>query len=367
MRNRFICGIIHATFVVAALFGQTPAPAPRNVLGTVNSWDAAAAAFDVKPDSGAVVHVKIAPATAVRLIAAGQTDLAKAETISATDIRTGDRVLVTFGAPDPDEARRIIVIAASDIARRDAADRADWQNRGVAGVVTAISGSDIAVELRSLNGATKFAVTTSPKTIFRRYASDSTRFADARPGAIADISAGDQLRARGIRSADGLHLDAEEIISGTFLSKAGRITSVNPAAREIVMKDLATNKPVTVQFTADARLRRMPDQGPAAGRGPAPPPSSAGPAGANAGAPRGPDLGQILDRLPQLKVDDLKPGEVIVLSGMRGTTPDRITAVTFVANAEALVQLAMAARGAGATGPAPSLAGLASSISTVGP
>ena len=44
---------------------------------------------------------------------------------------------------------------------------------------------------------------------------------------------------------------------------------------------------------------------------------------------------------------------------------ETVTAVTMLANAEMLVQMAMAARGA--TGPAPTLAGLAANIGGVGP
>jgi hypothetical protein len=89
--------------------------------------------------------------------------------------------------------------------------------------------------------------------------------------------------------------------------------------------------------------------------------------GPAAGAQRGPDIAQMLELLPPVKFEDLKTGEVVVVSAIQGAKPDQITAITFLANAETLVQLAMAARGAGATGPAPSLAGLAGSISNVGP
>jgi len=159
-------------------------------------------------------------------------------------------------------------------------------------------------------------------------------------------------------------VDAEDIVFGTFLSKAGTIASVDAAAREITIKDLANkNRPLVVKCGPDAKIKRMPDlatmQGMLGGRGSA---------AANASAPpRSPEIGQMLELLPALKLEDLKPGEVAVVSAVRGAKPDQISAITFLANAETLVQLAMAARGAGAGGPAPTLAGLASSISNVGP
>ena len=371
----------------ASLYAQ--APGPKSVLGAVSAFHADSAEIEIKPETGDAVRVRISASTIVKKVAPGQTDLSKAEDIRVTDVALGDRVLVTL-ALDQKEARRIIVIPANDITKRDAADRADWLKRGVAGVVTAVSGNEVSVELRSLGGATKYTVTASPRTTFKRYASDSVRFSDAKPSKLEELSVGDQIRARGEKSADGMKVDADEVVFGTFLSRAGTISALNPATRELTIKDLANNKPVTVKFTADSVVKRMPDaaamQGMlAGGRGGAapsgPPPAGPVPAGApSAGAPgrgpaagrgpggtRGPDIAQMLDLLPPIRFEDLKTGEIIVVSAIRGAKADQITAITFLANAETLVQLAMAARGAGATGPAPSLAGLASSISNVGP
>jgi hypothetical protein len=298
------------------------------------------------------VVIKISGTTIAQRIAPGQTDLSKAEAFSVTEVGTGDRVLVTL-TPDGSEARRIVVIAATDIAKRDAADRADWQRRGVAGVVTAVSGGEVTIEARSLAGATKYIVTTGPKTTFKRYAADSVRYDDAKDSNAAEIRAGDQLRARGAKSADGTKVDAEAVVFGTFLSRAGAITAINAPAKELTVKDLATNKPVVISFATDSKVRRMPAAA-----------AMTAMMGGGRGAGRPPDIAQVLELLPPIPFDDLKVGEIAVLSGIQGTKADRITAITFLANAETLVQMAMAARGN--TGPAPSLAGLAGSISNVG-
>ncbi|HWF08372.1 MAG TPA: hypothetical protein VG297_07905 [Bryobacteraceae bacterium] len=345
----FVSAVV--VLAVGAMFAQ---PAPKSILGTVAR--SSGTEIEVKPESGDAVVVRISASTALKKVAPGQTDLSKAETITATEVAAGDRVLVTLGADAAAAALRVVVIPAGDLAKRDAADRLDWQRRGVAGVVTAVNGNDVLVELRALGAPSKYTVTVNPKTSFRKYAPDSVRFADAKASSLSELSAGDQIRARGQKSADGLKVDADEVVFGTFLSRAGTISALNPAAREVTLKDLSNkNKPLVVKLTPDSQVKRMPDiaalQG--AGRG-----------GPGRG---GPDIGQILDGLPKLSLEDLKQGEVVVVSAVRGARPDQITAITFLANAETLVQLAMAARGAGATGPAPSLAGLASSISNVGP
>jgi hypothetical protein len=348
--------IIPALFAIS-LFAQTAA---RSVLGTVSAVRASAAEIEVKPESGDAVVIKAGPSTATKKVAPGQTDLSKAENITLADVSAGDRVLVSLGSAG--EALRIVVIPATDLAKRDAADRLDWQRRGVAGVVTGINGSEVTVELRSLGPPTKYTVTADQKSTFKRYSSDSVRFADAKNSSLAELSVGDQIRARGVKSADGLKVGAEEIVFGTFLSRAGTIMSVNPGSHELTIKDLSNNKPLTVKFTSDSQVKRMPDMASLQGA------ALQGAAGAGRGGPgRGPDIPQLLEGLPRISFDDLKKGEVAVVSAIRGATTDQVTAITFLANAETLVQLAMAARGAGATGPAPSLAGLASTISNVGP
>jgi hypothetical protein len=361
-------------WLVLAVGAAAQTPVGTSVLGTVSAVRAESAEIEVKPDNGPAVAVRTLPATIAQKVAPGQTDLSKAESIKLADVAAGDRVLVTL-APGSKDARRIVVIAATDLAKRDAADRLDWQRRGVAGVVTGISGTEIAVEGRSLAGATKYTVTAGPRTNFKRYAPDSVRYADAKASSVSEVSVGDQLRARGQKSPDGLKIDAEDVVFGTFLSKAGTISSVNLEARELTIKDLSNNKPLAIKFIADSQIKRVLDlatmTGLLAGRGAAPPgtpaPAAAAAGRGPAGGGRGADIAQMLELLPPVKFEDLKPGEIVVVSAIKGARADQITAITFLANAETLVQLAMAARGAGASGPAPSLAGLASSISSVGP
>ena len=55
------------------------------------------------------------------------------------------------------------------------------------------------------------------------------KFDDAKPAPLDQIKVGDQLRARGTRSADGTELTAEEIVSGTFRNIAGTITAIDAA------------------------------------------------------------------------------------------------------------------------------------------
>ena len=103
--------MINARAVVLALALVVLAPAPKSVLGTVTSFNKDANTLEVKADNAPPVPVKLLPNTSVQRIAPGETSLAKATTITAADITTGDRVLVNF-ASNGSEALRVVVMAA---------------------------------------------------------------------------------------------------------------------------------------------------------------------------------------------------------------------------------------------------------------
>ena len=85
-------------------------------------------------------------------------------------------------------------------------------------------------------------------------------FDDAKPSSLAEIKAGDQLRARGARNADGTEFTAEEIVSGAFRNIAGTISNVDAATNALTVMDLATKKPVVVKISAQSQLLKLPPQ-----------------------------------------------------------------------------------------------------------
>ena len=103
-------------------------------------------------------------------------------------------------------------------------------------------------------------VNTTKSTVLLRYAPDSVKFGDAKPGTMDAIKPGDQLRARGTKNADGSQIAADEVVSGTFRNVAGLITEVDAANSTITVKDLITKKPVTVHVAPDVQMRRLPER-----------------------------------------------------------------------------------------------------------
>ncbi len=335
---------------------------PKFVVGTVAGFKAESGEIQVKPDNAEAVAIKLTAGTQVQRVPAGEKDLKKAEPIQIGDVASGDRVLVNL-MPGAFEARRIVVMSSSDIAKKKEADTLDWNKRGVAGIVASKNGNEIVLRKRSMQGEIKLTVTVADKTQFRRYAPDSVKFSDAKAASVADIAVGDQLRARGQKSEDGLKVDAEEVVFGTFLTKAGPILAVNVEAKEITIKDMATSKPLTIKLTDDSQLKAMPNM---AGMMPAG--GAAGAPGARPGGGGAPDLAQMLDRIPPGNLDDLKPGGMIIVSSTKGASSDQVTAITLVSNADFIIKMASmaGARGAGGAGGAGAGMGAGPSMSAPG-
>ena len=346
----------------------------RSVVGTVSLFKADTAEIEIKPDNGAPVAMKVTADTVAQKVAPGVTDLKQAEPIRVTDVSLGDRVLAT-PEPGTTNLRRIVVMSATDIVKKNETERMDWARRGVSGMVAAKIGDQVTLKIRTLSGESQAVVTVTDKTSFKRYAPDSVKFSDARSSNLAEIAVGDQVRARGVKSEDGLKVTAEDVVFGTFVTRAGSITAVNPETREITVKDLASRKPLVIRATADSQIKRMPDmsgmmpgmgRGGDAGRGGMPP---GGPPGMGGGG-RGMDINSMLERMPLAKLEDLKAGETIVVSSTKGAKSNEVTAIMMLANADGILQIIAAqsggARGAGISGAGGMGGGMSGGIDALG-
>jgi len=317
---------MRALVLALSLLTTLAAQPQKSILGTVTEFKMSDLEIGLQPDSGESTYFKVSPDTEVLQVEPGERDLSKAKRVRITDLSLTDRVLVTFVAGMP-EARRIVLISSTDIAKRNEAERLDWQKRGISGTVTAIHGGEIV-----LSGIT---VITTPKTTIRRYAPDSVKFADAQLSTMADIAVGDQVRARGNKSADGATLTADDIVYGTFRSAVGTITAIDAEARKITIADLVTQKPLTIRVTADTQLKEMPDFRGLAKNG-------GGPTHAMSD-PHKFDVAKLIEMLPLTKFDSLKVGGAVMVTSTRGSTPDEVTATRIITNVNFVIEAAQAA------------------------
>ena len=362
MTVRTVVLVLHLLGILVVAAAARAADRPNSFVGTVGSISADASEMQVQRDNAEPVALKLGADTLVQRIAPGEKSLANAQAFAASEIRPGDRVLVTL-FPDSSNARRIVVMAATDISKRNEADKQDWIHRGLTGIVIAKEGETIKLRKRSLTGDSELVVTISDKTTFKRYAPDSVKFADARISGIADVQVGDQLRARGAKSEDGTKVTAEDVVFGTFLTTAGTVKSLDVANSQVTIEDLKTKKPTLIKLTADSKLKKMPSfpamggagGGPMAGGSPmmgGGPPGMGGPGGGP------PDLAQMLEMMPAAKLEELLPGDTIIVSSTKGAHEGEVTAIMVLANADMLIQMAsMRANGRNGSTPAQGMQG----------
>jgi hypothetical protein len=344
---RFRASLVAAMLISTAGLSASAQTLPH-AAGTVK-----ATSSDSVTLTGASGDIQVAvPATAkVLVVPPGSKDLKSATPGSVTDIATGDRALVTGTAGDSATsliATRIVLMKATAIADAHAADEAAWAE-GSGGIVKSVDLATGSITLSS--GMHTVAITTTPRTIVRRYADGSVSFADAKLSTIAAVHPGDQLRVRGAKSADGSSIAADEIVAGSFRNFSGLLTAIDPAANTISLKDLSTKLPVTISIASTTDLHRVPPQiamaiaarmrggaGAAAHEGGA----SAAPAGEGDAAHRaggaGHDLSSMISRLPTETLGGLKVGEAVMIVA---TTPaneaNHPTAVTVLAGVNAIL------------------------------
>ncbi|MEO8028488.1 MAG: hypothetical protein ABI823_18550, partial [Bryobacteraceae bacterium] len=353
-----ISGLALLSLAAAGVYAQTPS---KNVVGTVAAVRPDVHEVDAKSDTGAITIIKIAPETILKSIAPGETSLSKAVDATVDTIHPGDRVLVTMQG---DLVRRVIVMQAKSIEQWKEADRAEWKTRGVAGVVKDKKGNELT--LRGPNGLT-FEVTVKPDASFKRYPAESVKFADAKASSLSELAVGDQIRARGEKSADGLKVTADEVVFGTFVTRAGVIQSIDPATGVILAKDLGGKETLTVHISADSQIKKFgfpggggmgmrpagDGAGPRAGGpgGPGGPGGSRGPGGPGGpgGGPGGPgggrtfDIAGMIERLPLASKTDLNVGDTIVFSSSvalasQTDKKNNLTAIVLISNAESSSQ-----------------------------
>ncbi|HLG98447.1 MAG TPA: hypothetical protein VKX49_19170 [Bryobacteraceae bacterium] len=348
---------------VALICAQAQTPA-KLVAGEVTAIDAAAKQFKVKGDDGVSYTVAFQDNAIYLRMPFGETDQKKAARIAFSDIRVGDR-LIARGPFSEDSktvtVRTVITMTKTDVAQKQAHDQADWQRRGLTGIVTAVNPASKEIIMTTRGRDSKAVTVDVSGASFRRYSQDSVRFADAKPSSLAEVQTGDTLRVLGDRAEDGTRVKAEEIVSGAFETIAGTVISADAATGEVRITNLQTKKPVVVKTNSGTMLRRIDEQTatmlarrmrPQAVAADAPGGASipsAPPGGRGFGGGRGPgasgDLQQVLDRSPQLSLADLKKGDAVIVSEAKAPEGAPVTAFSFVAGVEPF--LAAAPRTAG--------------------
>jgi hypothetical protein len=189
---------------------------------------------------------------------------------------------------------------------------------------------EITIKLSSAAGAKLMVIAFAPGAALRRYAPNSVKFSDARPGRFEELKVGDQVRALGTGNEDRSRYTTEELVSGSFRAIAAVVVSNDAAQNTILVTDLASNKRIEARLTPDSIARRLSAEivQTLAARNKE---GSAPDRGAR-------DLHPLIEKLPQLNLADLKPGDTVIISFANSEDASRVTAITLLAGVEPLLK-----------------------------
>ncbi len=363
----------------AGQVGTAPAKTPPAV-GTIKSIGAGG--IVLTNEAGAEVKVQVGAEVKFLRVPPGSKDLKDATPIQLSDLQPGDRILVRGKQGDDAGtfvASTIISMKKEELAAKQAREREEWQKKGIGGMVKGVDAGAGVVTVGTMTAAGKkdVEVHVAKTTIVRRYAPGSVKFDDAKPSSLAEIHAGDQLRARGTKSEDGGSLTADEVVAGTFRNIAGTIVAVDVNAGTMTVTDLANNKPVEVKISAESQVRKLPapmaqrismrlkgtpTEGTAANGAAGKPDSAAPSANANIGTGAGAgnstgnagsggqgrnfgsggngggDLQQMLGRLPATALSEFQKGDAVVIVATSGESDSKVVAITLLGGVEPILQ-----------------------------
>jgi len=356
-------------------------------VGTIKSIQADSITVAAESGGEGDIIAKLMGSTKILRVPPGEKDLKNATVLQAQDLQPGDRVLVRGQASGDGDGHTIVITALSvivmkqaDVAARQQHDRDDWQKRGVGGLVTNVDAATGTITISSggMGANRSIAIHIAKDTILRRYAPGSVKFDDAKPAPagqiMAQIKAGDQLRARGTRNPDGSEVSAEEIVTGSFRNIAGIIKAIDAASNTMTVQDAIRKSAVVVKVSPDSQMKKLPaemaqriamqlkgtadggsgDQQGAngqgiSGQGATPVAAGARPgtgsqtARGPGGGPGGngpPDLQRMLSRLPNSTLADLQKGDAVMIVSTEGGSSDAVTAITLLAGVDAILTAA---------------------------
>lgn len=338
----------------SALTAQTTASSPDpaitslSVQGIVTELKPDTRQVIVKTAAGNEVTVTLSDRTTFMRIPPGEKTKDKFIPITSNDFAAGDSVFARGRMTEDRKsmpALEFYVMSKAEIAEKRNRERNEWTTRGVAGTISSLnpSNNEITLDVRTAEGPKPIVIAATAQTQFRRYAPDSVRFSEAKPSSFAELKIGDQLRALGTKSADGTRFTPDEIVAGSFQTIGGTIAEINVEKQEIKINDVQSKQAVTIVVTKDSSMRKLTPELLAA-INPAQPGST--PPANTAPAKGSGDLQEMFDQLPTFTLQELKPGDSILISSTKSADPARVTAIAIVSGVGPLLQNAQGNRAA---------------------
>jgi hypothetical protein len=333
----------------SVLTAQTTAPNPNlspdpaitslSVQGVVTELKPDTRQVIVKTAAGNEVTVTLSDRTTFMRIPPGEKTKDKFIPITSADFAVGDSVFARGRMTEDRKsmpALEFYVMSKAEITEKRNRERDEWRTRGFAGTISNLNATanEISLDARTAEGPKPIVIAATAQTKFRRYAPDSVRFNDAKPSSFAELKVGDQLRALGTKSADGTRFTPEEIVAGSFQTIGGAIAEINVEKQEITINDVQSKQPVTILVTKDSSMRKLTPELLAAITPTKPGSTPANPTPAKGSG----DLQEMFDQLPAFTLQELKPGDSVLVSSTKGADSARVTAIAIVSGVGPLLQ-----------------------------
>jgi hypothetical protein len=352
-----------------------------SVAGTLTKVDPAGT-LTVKPEKGDETAVKFDSNTSFLTIAAGETDMKKAQAATSKDAAAGDRVIARVLTADPTgkPARTVYVMKQADLAKRQQDTQEQWKT-ATSGLISAIdpAAKQVKFNMRAAGGTKEVTVDIGGKVDYKHYNPASGQYEAA---ALDGMKVGDQIRVLGQKNADVTNIKADAVGYGSFRTIGVLVKSVD-SPTQITGTETASKKPVTITLRPETELRRFSDQAammlarqlnpsyqqaggrggrggngggaaaegaPAGGPGAGAPGQGGGGRGAGAGGPGGrgagrggaggTDVGRLIEQQPTIEPADLKSNEPIIVTAAYSGDASKLTAIALVAGVEPILRAA---------------------------
>lgn len=359
MRKIFFLSI---ALLLVSLANSTGWAQAKPLVGEVTAVNADKIALKTADSS---VDVQLLSSTEYKRVPPENPKISAAVASKLDEVGVGDKIVVT-GTMSADmksiSAKAVYLMTKADISKRLTSEQEAWRTRSISGRVTAVNTEmkQFTVAARGAGGEQNIVVSPKLNVQYRRYAPDSVKFDDAKTSKFEEIKVGDQVRVLGDKSEDGANFRAERVVAGSFKTIGGMITAIDAANNKVTIKDIQTEKPITVTVNANSVLKKFPAefaqmmsmrtqggagaQPPTAGGNPGgtrppqavgqgqTPPNGAGQGGGMRGG-RG-EFDDMLERFPTITLADLKVGDAIAFSSSTGTDASKATAIKLVAGVE---------------------------------
>jgi len=253
--NELLILLLCCFLCVSIAAGQTTSTDNKNqwqsIIGEVSDIDQAAGKAAITTADKKEIKFEIDKKAIFLRIKPNEKNLENAAKISLSEINKGSKILARGLYSDAGvfTAQMIIVVSSAEEAS---------QNENIEGIVTAIDPvkKQIKANINSQTGVKELNLDVSASPVgFYRYSDKSLKFNNSVVSSIDKIKVGDQLKAVGKMSADGLMFLPQTVVSGTFRTVGGKIVSINAQTREISIEDFQSKKLINVAVSQESLSR----------------------------------------------------------------------------------------------------------------